>query len=73
MENITPTPAEIIAFREQLQIKKKLGITAGQDYCAGMLPVTRRAWQQYERGERRMSLALWRLANFALSERKKKS
>jgi len=57
-----PTPAQVIALRESIQSREGLGITAAQDYCAAMLYTSRRAWQQWERGERKMHPAFWELA-----------
>lgn len=69
MDKITPTTEQIIALREKIQAYKKLGITAAQDYCAEMLFTSRRAWQQWERGERKMHPAFWRLARLELAMR----
>jgi len=62
-ENIEePTPEQITAFREQVQKKMGMKITAAQDHCANMVHATRRGWQSWERGERRMHPAFWELA-----------
>lgn len=61
MTNSNPTPEEILKFRESAQTLLGLGITAAQDHCAEMLHTSRRAWQQWERGERKMHLAFWEL------------
>ena len=38
-----------------------LGITAAQDWCAAALHTSRRAWQQWESGDRAMHSAFWEL------------
>jgi len=59
---ITPdSPAEIKTQRESVQAALGLGITAAQDLCAASLHTTRRAYQQWERGERRMHPAFCEL------------
>ena len=58
----SPLPAEVVKLRESIQAREGLGITAAQDLCAGMLHTSRRAWQQWERGERTMHPAFWELA-----------
>jgi hypothetical protein len=47
-----PDPSQIQALRESVQARKGLGITAAQNFCADALHTSRRAWQQWERGER---------------------
>jgi len=63
MKTQSPSPQEIIEFREAIQAQDGIGITAAQDRCAEMLHTSRRAWQQWERGERKMHPAFWELAN----------
>lgn len=58
-----PTTTEVIALREKLQGENNLGITAAQDKCAELLHTSRRAWQQWERGDRKMHPAFWELIN----------
>lgn len=58
-----PLPSDVILLREQLQRVNNMGITAAQDACAAMLYTSRRAWQQWERGERKMHPAFWELIN----------
>ena len=65
---IRPEPADIIALRESLQRRDSLGITAAQDQCADAVHTSRRAWQQWERGERRMHRAFWELAERKLQQ-----
>lgn len=56
-----PTPAEVLRAREEIQARQGLGITAAQDWCAAALHTSRRAFQQWERGERKMHPAFWEL------------
>jgi len=56
-----PAPDEIIRLRECIQAFYGIGITAAQDQCAEMLHTSRRSWQQWERGERKMHPAFWEL------------
>lgn len=58
----SPSPTEVMALRESVQARDGIGITAAQDACAVMLHTSRRAWQQWERGERNMHPAFWELA-----------
>lgn len=58
-----PNTPEIIALREKIQGENNLGITAAQDKCAELLHTSRRAWQQWERGDRKMHPAFWELIN----------
>lgn len=62
MTSKSPNPSEVIDLRVHIQERDGLGITAAQDYCADMLHTSRRAWQQWERGERKMHPAFWELA-----------
>jgi DNA-binding transcriptional regulator YiaG len=57
-----PTPADVTALRQSVQAQRGIGITAAQDVCAEWLHTSRRAWQQWERGERAMHRAFWELA-----------
>lgn len=57
-----PSPEQVKALREIIQARDSLGITAAQDSCATMLHTSRRAWQQWERGDRKMHPAFWELA-----------
>lgn len=57
----TPEPAEVRAIRERIQQRESMGITSAQDRCAEMLHTSRRAWQQWERGDRKMHPAFWEL------------
>lgn len=58
-----PTPSEIKKLREKMQQDQGLGITSAQDYCAEQLHTSRRAWQQWEVGDRKMHPAFWELVN----------
>jgi hypothetical protein len=57
-----PTPIEIVSLRQCVQEIRGCGITAAQDYCAEQVHTTRRVWQQWESGDRRMHPAFWELA-----------
>lgn len=63
-----PAPAEVIALREAVQQRDALGITAAQDHCASLVHTSRRSWQQWERGERRMHPAFWELAQIKMAK-----
>jgi len=67
VDKITPSPKQVITLREKIQADKKMGITAAHDYCADMLFTSRRSWQQWERGERKMHPAFWKLAKIELA------
>jgi len=56
-----PLPEEVKTARESIQAIKALGITAAQDWCAEQVHTTRRVWQQWESGDRRMHPAFWEL------------
>lgn len=56
-----PDPDQVRAAREAVQADRGMGITAAQDWCAKQVHTSRRAWQQWERGERRMHPAFWDL------------
>jgi hypothetical protein len=58
-----PDPTDVVELREGIQSRLGLGITAAQDHCAGLLYTSRRAWQQWEAGDRKMHPAFWELAN----------
>ena len=62
----TPLPEEVKAAREQVMAKHDLGITAAQDWCAIQLHTQRRAFQQWETGDRAMHRAFWELLNIKL-------
>jgi len=57
-----PLPDEVKALRQNVQEVMGLNITQGQDYCAAKLWTSRRAWQQWETGDRNMHPAFWELA-----------
>jgi hypothetical protein len=54
-----PTPQQVKDLREDVQRQFEIGITAAQDHCAGAVFTSRRAWQQWEHGDRRMHPAFW--------------
>jgi len=57
-----PRPESVRMLRERVQAARGLDITRAQDQCAEALHTSRRAWQQWERGDRRMHPAFWELA-----------
>lgn len=57
-----PDSHEVVRLRELVQEALSVGITAAQDWCAQAVHTSRRAWQQWESGERRMHAAFWELA-----------
>ena len=63
---IKPTAQQVKAAREDVMVKHGLGITAAQDQCAAALHTTRRAFQQWECGDRAMHAAFWDLLNIKL-------
>lgn len=62
-----PTPEEVRAAREAVQMTLSLGITAAQDWCADQLHVARRTWQSWEYGDRAMSPGQWELLSIKLA------
>ena len=62
VDTANPRPEDVLKLREALQKRESIGITAAQDRCAEMLHTSRRAWQQWERGDRKMHPAFWELA-----------
>lgn len=58
---MNPAAQEVKAAREAIQAAKGIGITVGQDWCAEQVHTTRRVWQQWESGDRRMHPAFWEL------------
>lgn len=62
----TPNP-EVIALRERVQQALGLGITAAQDWCAVAVCSQRRAWQQWERGERAIHPGIFKLAQLEVA------
>ena len=58
---MNPAAQEVKAAREAIQTAKGMGITAAQDWCAEQVHTTRRVWQQWESGDRRMHPAFWEL------------
>lgn len=57
----SPTPVQVKEVRVTVQESLSLGITAAQDWCAEALHTSRRAFQQWESGDRRMHPAFWEL------------
>lgn len=58
---MTPTSAQVKKVREAVQASKAIGITAAQNWCAGALHTSLRAFQQWETGARGMHPAFWEL------------
>ena len=56
-----PAPAGVLASREAIKARLGVGITAAQDWCAAAVHTSRRAWQQWETGDRAMHPAFWEL------------
>jgi DNA-binding transcriptional regulator YiaG len=63
-----PNPNDIIAARSLVQDRDGVGITAAQDKCAEMLHTSRRAFQQWENGDRKMHPAFWELLTIKLDK-----
>lgn len=57
----SPDSVQVLALRLKVQANLQVGITAAQDYCAALLHTSRRAWQQWETGDRSMHPAFWEL------------
>lgn len=70
---MTPTPEEVKAVREAVQVTHSLGITAAQDWCAQALHTSRRAFQQWETGDRGMHPAFWELLKIKTARIRHKS
>lgn len=56
-----PKISDVVSLRETIQLNSSLGITSAQDKCANMLHTSRRTWQQWEKGDRKMHPAFWEL------------
>lgn len=61
------TSAEVVGLRMQVQQALGLGITAAQDWCAEAVCSQRRAWQQWERGERSIHPGIYKLASIEVA------
>lgn len=72
-QNNNPTPAEVKAAREAIQIEFNIGITAAQDWCAAALHTQRRPFQHWELGERKMHPAFWELLKIKVAAATAKS
>ncbi len=68
MTDKNPQCDDIVALRALVQERENIGITAAQDRCAEMLHTSRRAWQQWEKGDRNMHPAFWELINIKLDK-----
>lgn len=58
----TVSSSDVVALRESVQAALSIGITAAQDWCAAAVCSQRRAWQQWERGERAIHPGIYKLA-----------
>jgi hypothetical protein len=56
-----PSADEVKAERERVQSILDCGITAAQDWCAAAVETSRRAFQQWEDGDRAMLPGLFKL------------
>ncbi len=56
-----PEPTRVLHARQIVQKRRGMNITAAQDWCAAQVHTSRRAWQQWETGDRRMHPAFWEL------------
>lgn len=62
MKKANPNPEDVVKFRKNIQSHFDIGITSAQDHCAELLFTSRRTWQQWENGDRKMHPAFWELA-----------
>lgn len=67
MRKAPPPAVDVRAAREAVQARLGCGITAAQDWCAETLHTSRRAFQQWETGERRMHPAFFDLLSIKAS------
>lgn len=65
--NTRADAADVVALRKQVQKVLGLGTTAAQDWCAGAVCSQRRAWQQWERGERAIHPGICKLARIEIA------
>ena len=61
MRKPPPLAVDVRAAREAVQVRLECGITAAQDWCAETLHTSRRAFQQWESGDRSMHPAFFEL------------
>lgn len=59
---VTSSSVDVVALRKRVEAALGLGITAAQDWCAEAVCSQRRAWQQWERGERAIHPGIYKLA-----------
>jgi len=64
----TPAPDEVKALREALQATMASLTGEAQDICAHSLYTSRRAWMQWEHGDRAMHPAFWELATTKINK-----
>ena len=60
----SPSKQTVKGARQEAQDILGLGITAAQDWCAALVHTSRRAWQQWEDGDRSMHPAFWELFQY---------
>lgn len=63
-----PNYRDVKSLRETVQDIQGLSITEAQDVCADLVHTSRRSWQQWEAGERRMHPAFWELARLKATD-----
>lgn len=68
MSYYSPSPDRVIALRVRVQDALGIGITAGQDWCAAAVCTSRRAWQQWEHGDRAMHPGFFKLAGIEVDQ-----
>lgn len=59
--------ADVVSLRMSVQDALGVGITAAQDWCAAAVCSQRRAWQQWERGERSIHPGIYKLARMEVA------
>lgn len=59
--------ADVVSLRMSVQDALGVGITAAQDWCAATVCSQRRAWQQWERGERSIHPGIYKLARMEVA------
>jgi hypothetical protein len=64
----SPLSSDVQKLRERIQTRKNLGITKAQELCASLVHTSLRSWQHWERGERKIHLAMWELVNMKIIE-----
>jgi DNA-binding transcriptional regulator YiaG len=70
MKYASPAAIDVKKLRQSVQKLLDLNITNAQDWCADNLHTSRRAWQQWEHGDRKMHASSWELINIKLENLK---